>query len=89
MLNLLPVGSLIVLRYQPYNGGIISKFYYGVSRMNGWAVLGKEGVNDGAEDTPLWCVSVQGLSRLCVISHPDVRGSVTEEVQNPGTQWIA
>ena len=45
-----------------YYGRVISKFVDGVSGLNGVAVMGEEGVEEGAEDTPLWCASVQDES---------------------------
>lgn len=60
MLNLLPVGCLVVVSYQSYYGGIISKLDNGIARMNGGTVIGEEGVEEGTKNTSLWCASVQG-----------------------------
>ncbi len=65
MLNLLSVGCFAVVWYQP--GGIISKLDNGICRMNGGTVIGEEGVEEGAENTPLLCASVQDECGRCEI----------------------
>lgn len=52
MLNLLPVDSLIIVWYQSCYGAIISRFDSGIGGVNG-VIMGEEGVEDGAKDTPL------------------------------------
>ncbi len=47
MLNLLSVGCLAVVLYQPDYGGIIRKLDDGICRMNGGTVIGEEGVERG------------------------------------------
>ena len=58
MLNLLPVGWLVIC-YQSYYGRVISKFDDGIGGVDGTAARGEEGLEEGAEDTTLWCASVQ------------------------------
>ena len=57
--------ELLVISYQTYHGCVISKFYDGVGGKNGEAVMGEEGIEEVAEDTPLWCASVQDEGGWC------------------------
>ena len=59
MLNLIPEGWLFVICHQSYNGHVISKFDNGVVGVDGATVMGEEGVEEGNEDIPLCCASVQ------------------------------
>ena len=79
MLNLISIGWLVVICYQFYDGRVTD----GVGGVDGGAVMGEEGVEEGAEETPLWCASVQDESGWYAASHPDMLWSVAEEVQYP------
>ena len=60
MLNFLPAGWLDVVCYQSYDGHVISKFHDGVGEVDGGAVMGEVGVEEGTEDTPLCQCSGSG-----------------------------
>ncbi len=55
MLNLIPVGRLIIAADQAYRRGVICKL---VRAMNRYAVVGEQGVEDWAQHTALWYPSV-------------------------------
>ena len=51
--------ALIVVINEPHHSGVISKFDYGFGCMDGYAVMGEEGVEGWAEYTPLGRSGVQ------------------------------
>lgn len=80
---------LIVICNQAYYDRVVNKFDHGVRGVDRGAVMGGEGVTEGAEDTPLWYASVQDKNGWCVISHPVCLRFVAEEVQYPHAHWTA
>lgn len=50
----------IICNHSHY-GGVISKFDNGVGGIDGGPVVCEEGVEEGAEDTRLWCANVQDV----------------------------
>ncbi len=58
MLNLIPVGRLIITADQAYHRGVIWKLDYGFRAMHRYAVVGEKVVEDWAQHTALWYPSV-------------------------------
>lgn len=54
---------------------VLSANLTAVAGVNGLTVTSEEGIEEGAEDTPLWCI--QDESGGDMVSHPNILGSVS------------
>lgn len=78
--NLLPVDCLVVVGNQAYHCHVISKLYDRVGVMRGHAVMGEQGVQEGAEHTPLGDPCVEDHHGGGVVAYPHHQGSAHQEI---------
>lgn len=85
-MDLPSVWCLSIVVDQPHNGCIICKFDDGVGAMGGDAVMGVQCVQGWTQNTALRNTSAKDDSGGCGGAHPDMLGSVSQEVLDPQTE---
>ena len=78
--HLLPVGHLVIVGNQAYHCSVVS-----VGCVHGHAVMGEQGVQERAENAPLWGPSVED-QRGGDVSFPHHLGAARQKVQGTVAQ---
>nr|AAM55226.1 CA protein [Schistosoma japonicum] len=79
--HLLPVGRLVVVGNQAYHCSVVCKLNDSVGGVHGHAVVGEQGVQERAQNAPLWGPSVEDQWGGDVVTYPHHLGAAHQEVQ--------
>ena len=84
--HLLAVGRLVDFGNQAYRCCVVCKLDDLVGGLHGHAVMGEQGVQERAENAPLWGRSVEDQRGGDVVTYPQHLGATRREVLHPVAQ---